>query len=107
MQNPQHGLKERLVKDGNRRNDSIWGKNPFHSCGTVCQSDGREDRIHHHGKGGKDMAIITVMLVALAFILPAALLEGCAAMDRRAREAAAWKRLKKAYYSNGEKRWTA
>lgn len=44
------------------------------------------------------MAIITVMLVALAIFVPAALLEGCAILHRRAKEAREWRNLKKIYY---------
>lgn len=44
------------------------------------------------------MALITVFLVALAMMLPAALIEGAIALHRRAKEAREWKRLKKIYY---------
>lgn len=44
------------------------------------------------------MAIITVMLVALAIFVPAALLEGCAILHRRVTEAREWRNLKKIYY---------
>lgn len=44
------------------------------------------------------MALITVFLVALAMMLPAALIEGGIALHRKAKEAAEWRRLKKIYY---------
>lgn len=53
------------------------------------------------------MAIITVMLVALAIFVPAALLEGCAILHRQAKEAREWRRLKKAYFGQSGKRWAA
>jgi hypothetical protein len=44
------------------------------------------------------MAIITVMLLALAIAIPAALIEGIMALHRRAKEAREWRYIKKTYY---------
>lgn len=44
------------------------------------------------------MAIITVFLVALAFLIPTALIEGIKALHHRANEARQWRNLKKIYY---------
>lgn len=44
------------------------------------------------------MAIITVFLVALTFIIPTALVEGIQALHHRAKEARTWRNLKKIYY---------
>ena len=44
------------------------------------------------------MAIITVFLVALTFVIPMALVEGFKALHHRAKEARTWRNLKKMYY---------
>lgn len=44
------------------------------------------------------MAIITVMLLALAIAIPAALIEGIMALHRRAKEAREWRKIKRIYY---------
>ena len=44
------------------------------------------------------MGMITVFLVALAFLIPTALVEGIQALHHRAKEARTWRKLKKIYY---------
>ena len=44
------------------------------------------------------MGIITVFSVALAFLIPTALVEGFKALHHRAKEAMEWRKLKKVYY---------
>ena len=44
------------------------------------------------------MGIITVFLVALAIVIPTALIEGIKALHHRANEAREWRSLKKIYY---------
>jgi len=44
------------------------------------------------------MAIITVLVLALAFAIPAALFEGFASLYRRAKEAREWRKIKRIYY---------
>ena len=44
------------------------------------------------------MGMITVFLVALAFLIPTALVEGIQALHHRAKEASEWRKLKKIYY---------
>lgn len=44
------------------------------------------------------MAIITVMALALAIIIPTAIAEWVMALHRRVREARTWRNLKKIYY---------
>ena len=44
------------------------------------------------------MGMITVFLVALAFLIPTALVEGIQTLHHRAKEAREWRKLKKIYY---------
>lgn len=44
------------------------------------------------------MAIITVMALALAITIPAAIIEGCKALHRKAKEAREWRYIKRIYY---------
>lgn len=44
------------------------------------------------------MGIITVMVLALAFAILVALVEGCIALIRRAKEAREWRKIKQIYY---------
>lgn len=44
------------------------------------------------------MAIITVFLVALTFMIPTALVEGFKALHHRAKEAREWRSIRKVYY---------
>lgn len=42
--------------------------------------------------------MITVFVVALSFLIPAALIEGFASLYRRAKEAREWRKIKRVYY---------
>lgn len=44
------------------------------------------------------MGIITVMVLALAFAIPAALFDGITALYRRVKEAREWRKIKRIYY---------
>jgi hypothetical protein len=44
------------------------------------------------------MAIITLMVLALAIAIPAALIEGIVALHHRAKEAREWRKIKRMYY---------
>jgi hypothetical protein len=44
------------------------------------------------------MAIITLMALALALAIPAAVYEGIVALHHRAKEAREWRKIKKIYY---------
>lgn len=44
------------------------------------------------------MGMITVFFVALAFLIPTALVEGIQALHHRAKEAREWRSIRKVYY---------